>query len=145
MAVTMVSGNDGRVRIGTTIVATVKSWKLNKTTTPVPVPNFESPTQEGDTATLVYPEVLGGLSQATITLEGQFNIDLSDATDTIGISNGEFADLDLYLSKAVPYGFDDVPVMFTAFNPSTTIDNQAASFTAEAVSNGVVPFSGTIT
>ncbi len=148
MAVAMVSGNDGRFKASTTTttvtIATIKSWKLTKTTTPIPVPNFESPTQVGSTNTLVYPAVLAGLSQATLTVEGQFNCDATDKTDGL-ITNGNYYYMDLIFVKGTPFGYDNVYALCTSFSPGTNIENQAASFTAEFTCSGVVPLSGVVT
>lgn len=140
---TYASGNDGRLKVGGVTVATIKSWKLNKTTTAIPVPNFESPTQAGvNGSTLVYPEKLAGLSDGTVSIEGQFDVGLpTDGT----ISNGSFYTLDLIIVKGTPFGYDDVVALCTAFAPGTNIENQAASFTAEFATSGVVPLSGVVT
>lgn len=145
MATTMVSGNDGRVIVDSFTIATAKSWKLTKTTAAVPVPTFESDTQAnaGPAPDLVYPDTLPGLSGATITLEGFFNTDATDKTDA-SFSNGDYVLLDLILVKGTPFGYAQIYALCTSFSPTTTIENQAAGFTAEFVAKGVVSKSGVV-
>lgn len=138
---TMVSGNSGRLKSDGNTIATIKSWRLTKTTAAVAVPNFESPTS----GSLVYPEVLAGLSGATLTVEGQFDVDPATATDNYAFSNGDFVTLDLILEKTAPWGYDDVYALCTSFAPGANIENQASSFTAEFTVSGVAPTSGVVT
>lgn len=144
MPTTMVSGTAGRLKASTNTttvtIATVKSWTLTKTTNAIPVPTFESPTQ----GSLTYPEVLSGLSQATLSVTGFFNTDATDKTDGI-ISNGNYYYLDLILVKGTPFGYDNVYALCTSFKATVNVENQADGFEAEFTTSGVVPLSGTIT
>lgn len=143
MAFLPVSGIDGRMSVSGVPVSGIKSWKLSKKTNPVPIPNFESPT---DADGNMWPYTLRGLSGANVSFEGQVNTDPTDATDsgTPGISNGLEVTLDLYESKNSDFGYEDLLVLILDFEPGTSVENQAATFTANGVVQGICPKSGTI-
>ncbi len=88
----------------------------------------------------MWPEVLRGYSTGRIRLEGQINTDADDYTDgpSAGLSNGLFVTLDLILVKGTPWGYDDVYGLIVNYTPGTTIENQAASFTCEIMTSGIV-------
>ena len=143
MSFVPVSGTDGRLVSQGVIVYGIKTWKLSKKTTPIPIPNFESPT---DADGNVWPYSLRGLSGANVSFDGQVNTDPTDSTDSgyPSISNGLTVTLDLYESKESSWGYEGLEVLITDFDSGTNIENQAASFTASGVIQGICPKSGTI-
>jgi hypothetical protein len=147
MANTFVTGIDGRVRSGVanTNVGGLKSWRVTKTTTPVPFPHFE---MTADADGNMYPEVKRGLSGGTVTAEGWMNTDAADATDsgTPGLSNGLTVVMDFILVKGTPFGFANVSVMINQIEFGTAIDaNTGATFTMQGTVNGIAPKTGTVT
>lgn len=133
---TFVSGTAGRVYSDGGIVAGIKSWRLEQTTAEVPIPHFESPT---DALNRVWPEYLFGLSGATGTLEGQFDTNAANPTDSI-ITTGQEYTLLLLFSKTSLWGFA-VTANITAFGSGSAVENQPATFTASFRVNGIVPLS----
>jgi hypothetical protein len=135
MAFLPVSGTDGRLQVDGGPVYGIKSWKLDKKTAPILIPNFESPVDDNG---LVYPNVLAGLSGATVSGEGFF--DCGNVTDsTVGITNGNQVTLDLYVSKNLVLGYLGLIVLITDFGPGTNVENQAASFSFQGTINGICP------
>lgn len=147
MATTFVTGIDGRVRAGAgnANVAGLKSWRLAKTTTPVPFPHFE---MTADADGNMYPEVKRGLSGGTVTCEGWVNTDAADATDSgsPGLSNGLTVILDLILVKGTPFGFANVSVLINQVEFGTAIDaNTGATFSMQGTVNGNPGKTGVVT
>ncbi len=143
MAFLPVSGTDGRVVGPSGAIYGIKSWKLPKKTAIIVIPHFES---DVDSDGLVWPDNLAGLSGATISLEGQFNADATDATDgtTVQLSNGMVVTLDLYVSKATSFGYEGLLVRISDFDPGTNVENQPATFTLQGTIRGICPRSATI-
>lgn len=131
-----VSGTEGRVRVGGTIVAGIKSWRLEQTTAEIGIPHFESPT---DIYSRVWPQYLLGLSGATGTGEGQFLAGAGAPTDDT-ITTGIEVTLGLIFSKSDEWGFG-VSAVITAFGSGTNVENQPATFSFSFRVTGVVPLS----
>ncbi len=133
------SGTAGDVYVESNLIAGISQWSLNQQTAPVPIPNFQSPTDADDR---VWVEVLAGLSTATGQLTGYFDVDPTNYTDgpTTQISTGLFVTLVLLESKDEPWGYA-VNVLLTSFNNTVNVNNQPNTFTADFTVNGVVPIS----
>ncbi len=122
-----VSGTAGRVVIGSSNFAGIKSWKLDQTAAEIGVPNFESYV---DTAGRVWPDYLVGLAGATGTLEGQFAIGAgapvpSDSVLAVGL----YYNAKLQFNKTTTWGFT-VSILITALGGGTNVENQPAMFNA---------------
>lgn len=139
MAHTPVSGTAGRVIVSVADFWGIKSWRLDQTTAEVPIPHFESDT---DAAGRVWPEYLFGLSGATGTLEGQYDTNAANASDSV-VTTGVNYTLLLLFSKSSNWGFA-VSANFTAFGAGTNVENQPATFTASFRVTGVVPLSSVV-
>jgi hypothetical protein len=136
MANVFVSGLAGRVRIGggNTVVAGITSWTLEKVAADIPFPHFESTADSDGT---IWPAYQVGLAGATGTIEGYHDIDSTNKTEAgTGISVGLSASLDLVLFKTTPWGYTNVPVIFTGFSTGSNIENQPAKFRASFRVNG---------
>lgn len=142
------SGTDGRVKThsGDVILAGIKSWKRNSQAAMIPLPNFESPADATAFPT-VQPYKLKGLGDNTVDIEGFYNTNVTAATETgnTGIYNGAYVALDLYISRTLAKGYDNVIGWVSNFVVTNTIDNQAVSFTATISVDGPFPIYGTVT
>lgn len=131
-------GTEGRVRVGAgnTVVAGIKTWRINKTCTPVPINHFEL-TANGDG--VVFSVFERGLASATCTLNGFYNVDATDSTEgaAIGLRIGVTVSLDLLFTRT-PFGYTDLAGFLTSFDTGTTIENQAADFNCTVQLTGVV-------
>lgn len=145
MAFLPVSGTDGRVISNGYVVSGIKSWKLSKKTAIIVIPHFESDVDVNQNDT-VWPDNLAGLSGATVSLEGLVNTDPTDATDsgTPSLSNGMLVTLDLYESKETEFGYENLEVRISDFDPGTNVENQPATFTIQGTVRGICPMSATI-
>lgn len=136
----------GRVYItGYGNVAGISVWRMEAQTAEIPIPHFESTV---DAYSRVWPNYLKGLSGATGTLEGYFDIGPSipavagtaiAVSDTM-LSNGFDATLKLYLFRTTNWGFA-VTSFVTNFAPQVAVENQPVKFSANFRVNGVVPLS----
>lgn len=133
---TPVAGTAGRVKVDGVIIGGIKLWKLDQTTAEIGIPHFESAV---DALLRVWPQFLAGLSGATGSMEGYYDVDLSAPTDDV-ITTGVFATLDLIFNKSSAFGFA-VNVLFTSFGPGTNVENQPATWMANFRITGVVPLS----
>lgn len=139
MPVTPISGTAGRVQVEGATFSLIKSWRLEQVTAEVGIPHFESPT---DALDRMWPEYLFGLSGATGTLEGYFDVDLSAPTDDV-LTTGIEVTLQLMFSKTSSLGFE-VEANVTAFGSGTAVENQPATFTLSFRVNGIVPLSAPV-
>ncbi len=142
-----VSGTDGRVVNPTTqvIIAGIKSWKRGSQAAMISVANFES---SADVATgTVQPNQLKGLGSNTVDIEGIYNTNSGDATETgsTEITNGAYVFLDLLVSRTAGRGYPSVPGWISNFSVTNTIENQAVLFTATLTVDGVFPAYGVVT
>jgi hypothetical protein len=128
MSYAPVSGNDGRVKKGTTAVAGLNKWSMVKKTTAIKNFHFESPTDAD--GLLWLGTVLRGTSEANVTFSGSVNTDATDATDsgTPGLSNGLYVTMDFILVKATPWGFLGISVFIEQVSIGTGIGQEAATF-----------------
>lgn len=129
MAYTPVSGNDGRVTVGSNVaVAGLTEWKMTKKTTSIKVPHFEMSTDSD--GNLWTNNVVRGLSEANVTFAGYVDTNSTTATDsgTPGLSNGLTVTMDFILVKATPWGFSNCSVFIESVEIGTNINNQAGSF-----------------
>jgi hypothetical protein len=141
--VSFVAGVWGRVYIaGRGNVAGIKSWGLDASTAEIPIPHFESTV---DAYNRIWPEFLKGLSGATGSLEGYFDVGTVPATAVtdVMLSNGFDATMKLYLFRTTQWGFA-VTTWVTNFRPQTAVENQPVTFSANFRVNGVVPLSSVV-
>jgi hypothetical protein len=137
------SGTAGDVYVAGHLVAGIYTWKLDQQTAPVPIPNFQSPI---DGLNRVWPQNLFGLTTATGSFEGYFNVDPTDVTDgtTTSITTGIGVKLDLILSKGALWGYE-VTAILTSFSTTVNVNNQPNSFTCNFTVSGIVPRSAVVT
>ena len=142
MAFSPVSGTSGRVRVGSNVtVAGITKWRLESNTAEIPIPHFESGATAGGVVT---PDVLRGLGSNRFQIEGIYNTDTTDQTETgtPGLINGAILSADfLYVRGAgsTNAGYHNVVGFITNFSAGTDINNQAATFTATYVVSGPLP------
>jgi hypothetical protein len=138
MAFDPAAGTEGRIRVGagSTVVAGVRSWRINKQLAEIPVNHFEL---SADADGIVWQTFLKGLAGATVTLEGHYNVDATDKTEggTPGLAVGADVVLDLLFTRT-PFGYLDLAGFITTFEAGTNIDNQTATFTATIRLTGAV-------
>lgn len=142
------AGTDGRVKthVGDVILAGIISWKRNSQANMITTANFESPADATAYPT-VQPNQLKGLGSNTVDIEGFYNTNAVAATETgnTGIYNGAYVALDLYISRTLGKGYDDVVGWISNFTVSNTINDQAVQFTATITVDGPFPIYGTVT
>lgn len=138
MAFDPAAGTEGRVRVGvgSTPVAGIIEWRLNKQLTPIPVNHFEL---TADANSIVWSAFEKGLASATGTMRGHYNVDATDKTEggTPGIFIGATLSLDLLFTRT-PFGYTDIVCFVTGFETGITIENQTGTFTATFQCSGVV-------
>lgn len=143
---TPTSGTDGRVKThaGDVILAGVTKWSFPETAAMIPIPHFES---SANADGVVYPNKLRGLGDGKITLEGIYNLDSTSRTEGAQtlLRNGLYVALDLYLSKTLAIGYDNVVGWVSNFERGQQIDNQACKFTCTIEIDGVPPAVGAVT
>jgi hypothetical protein len=142
VANTFIGGTAGRIKVDTVTIAGIKSWNLDQTTAEIGLPNFESAT---DALARVWPAYISGLSGATGTLEGYFDINAGNPTDDALTVSGTdsasaFYTLQLLFDKSSVWGFE-VSALITNFRSGTNVENQPATFTANFRVTGAVPLS----
>jgi hypothetical protein len=131
------------------IVASIHTWSLKGKTASVLVPNFESPV---DFLNRVSPLILAGLSTGGVTVEGQYNLDgalagaggLTDGPN-IRLTNGVFVVLDLWLSKVLQFGINDVYGMVENYTAGSKAENTYANFSCDITTSGIIQVSAPIT
>lgn len=140
------NGTDGRVKthVGSYILAGIKSWARNGDAAIIELPNYESPA-DGTTG-LVQPNHLLGMGKNTVDIEGFYNTNATDATETgtTGITLGAVVALDLYISRTNASGYDNVVGTVSAFKVTSQAENQAVNFTATITVQGVFPTYGVV-
>jgi hypothetical protein len=131
-------GTEGRIALGagSTAVAGIMEWRLNKQLTPIPINHFEL-TADGDG--IVWQVFEKGLASATATLRGHYNVDATDKTEggTPGIKIGATLTLDLLFTRG-PFGYTNLACFVTGFETGTNIENQTGTFTATVQMTGTV-------
>jgi hypothetical protein len=131
-------GTEGRVRLGagSTAVAGVMEWRINKQLTPIPINHFEL-SADGDG--IVFSVFEKGLASATATIRGHYNVDATDKTEgtTTGIKLGATLALDLLFTRT-PFGYTDLAGFVSQFEAGTNIDNQTGTFNATVQLTGTV-------
>lgn len=131
-------GTEGRVRLGagSTAVAGIMEWRINKQCAEIPVNHFEL-TADGDG--IVWSAFEKGLASATATLRGHYNVDSTDKTEggTPGIKVGATLSLDLLFTRT-PFGYTDLVCFVTQFEAGTNIENQTGTFSATVRMSGTV-------
>ncbi len=140
------SGTDGRMRNATTqkILAGFSKWERGGKAAMIPIPHFET---GSDVLTgTVQADVLKGLGDNQFSVEGIYNFNAVDATETgtTGVTVGASITADFIDSKTVPSGYQNVLCWVSDFKHGTTINNQAASFSATLTVRGVCPTWGVI-
>lgn len=134
MALTYASGTDGRVRDGSTVLAGLTRWSIDKTLQMIPTPSF-SLTADGNG--VVWNQfALKGLAQATVDIAGHF--DVGDNTET-GLYVGKAVTLDLYLSASGTFGYENLTGTVMSIQAGTDIEaNKAATFACKVQLTGTV-------
>lgn len=131
-------GTEGRLALGggSTAVAGIMEWRLNKQLTPIPINHFEL-TADGDG--IVWSVFEKGLASATATIRGHYNVDATDKTEggTPGIKIGATLSADLLFSRT-PFGYTNLACFVTGFETGTNIENQTGTFTATLQMTGTV-------
>lgn len=132
------TGTEGRVRVGagSTVVAGIKSWRINKQVAEIPVNHFEN---AADADGIVWSAFEKGLANATVSLEGHYNVDSTDKTEggTPGLYVGASVTLDLLFTRT-PFGYLDLAGFLTSFEAGTAVENQTGTFTAQVRLTGTV-------
>ena len=138
MAFDPCSGTEGRVALGagSTAVAGIMEWRINKQLAPIPVNHFEL-TADGDG--IVWSAFEKGLASATCTFRGHYNVDATDKTEggTPGIKVGATLVMDLFFTRT-PFGYTDLGGFVTQFEAGTNIENQTGTFSATVQMTGTV-------
>ncbi len=142
MAHVFQSGNAGDVYVGGTLTACVSMWKLDLAAAVMPIPTFQSAIGFNG---LPWPDQLFGLATGTGSLEGWFDTDPTNATDSshIGIAVGTVVTLDLIENKGSMWGYE-VQAYITQFGTGSNINNQPNAFTAAFTVSGIVPRSAVV-
>lgn len=145
MAFTPMSGTAGRVKSGANTVAGISSWKRMSKTNTILIPHFES-AADGTTST-VQPARLKGLGQSSVQVEGIYNTDATDQTETgtPALTNGASVTLDLVVDKTGAKGYDTVAGYVSDFQVTVDINDKASAFSMTVDVNGVFPAYGSIT
>jgi len=139
VANTFLSGIAGDVLVAGVSVAGIKLWRLDQTTAEIGIPHFQSFV---DASGRMWPDYLPGLSGATGTLEGYFDVNAGNPTDSI-ITTGIYVTMKLRFSKTTLWGFA-VYALITAFGASSNVENQPNSFTASFRVSNAVPLSAVV-
>lgn len=142
---TPVSGNDGRIRVGSNVaVDGMNAWTMVKKTTPIRVYHFEGSTDAD--GNLYSSAVLKGTADATCTFSGWVNTDSTLATDsgTPALRNGTTATMDFILVRATPWGFTNVSVFIEQIEIGTAIGTEAAKFSGSGVVVGTPGNTGAV-
>lgn len=138
MAFDPAAGTEGRVALGagSTAVAGIQEWRINKALSPIPVNHFEL-TADGDG--IVWSAFLKGLASATATLRGHYNTDATDKTEggTPAIKVGADVTLDLLFTRG-PFGYTNLAGFVTQFEAGIGIENQTGTFSATIQLTGAV-------
>lgn len=139
MAFAPTNGTDGGIRLGagSTAVAGIDSWDIDKQLAEIPVNHFELTADAGG---IVWEAFLKGLANATATVEGHYNADATDKTEggTPGLAVGATVVLDLLFTKTGPFGYLDLNGFVKSFRAGTKVNNQTGRFTA------VIRLTGTV-
>lgn len=131
-------GTEGRVALGggSTAVAGIQEWRINKQLSPIPVNHFEL-SADGDG--IVWQAFEKGLASATATIRGHYNVDATDKTEggTPAIKLGATVSIDLLFTRG-PFGYTNLAGFITQFEAGTNIDNQTGTFSATIQMTGTV-------
>lgn len=134
MALTYASGTDGRIRDGATALAGITKWSIDKQLQMIPTPSFSL---TADANGVVWNQfALKGLAQGTVDITGHF--DVGDNTE-VGLYIGKTVSLDLYLSVAGTFGYENLAGTVMSIQAGTDIEaNKAASFSCKVQLTGTV-------
>lgn len=131
-------GTEGRIAtgVGSTAVAGIMEWRINKQLTPIPINHFEL-TADGDG--IVWQVFEKGLASATATVRGHVNTDATDKTEggTPGLKLGATVSLDLLWTRG-PFGYTNLAGFISQWEGGTNIDNQTGTFNATVQLTGTV-------
>lgn len=134
MALTYASGTDGRVRDGSTALAGITKWSIDKQLQMIPTPSFSL---SADSNGVVWNQfALKGLASGTVDISGHF--DVGDNTET-GLYIGKSVTLDLYLSVGSAFGYENLTGTVMSIQAGTDIEaNKAATFACKVQLTGSV-------
>ncbi len=131
MSVVFASGTGGRVLSSSAVVANISEWKISKQVGVVPTNTFEN---AADANSIVWEKFLIGLANATVDLNGLFDVGTnSETVFYVGMA----VNLDLYLSRT-PVGPRALLGFVKSVSYGTNVNNQAASFTMQVRLSGLV-------
>jgi hypothetical protein len=134
MALTFASGTDGRVRDGASAVAGLTGWSIDKQLQMIPSPHFGITADANGVTWNVF--TLKGLASATCDIEGHY--DVGDNSET-SLYIGKTVSLDLYLSVAGTFGYENLAGTVMSIQAGTNIEaNKPATFKAKVQLSGTV-------
>ena len=142
------SGTYGRVHVVVSsthyIVAGISEWKRSSTAAVIPIPHFESSSHA--TTGLVQANKLLGLGDNKVSLQGIYNTNATDQTETgtTYLTNGAYVTCDLFINRSSVKGYDSVVGWISNFEVGVNINNQAVTFSCTLEVDGVFPSYGTI-
>jgi hypothetical protein len=142
MAFSPVMGTLGRLRVGSNVtVAGISSWRRSSQVQTVPYPHFET---AADGQSNVTPSLLKGLASHKFTVQGFYNVDTTDQTETgtPGLALGAVVSGDFLVQRdagSANVGYHNVSCIVSAFDLGVEINNKVSEFTATLDVNGVLP------
>jgi hypothetical protein len=134
MALTFTSGTAGRVRDGSSTLAGLNKWSINKTLPMIETPHFEVTADSNGVPWM--PVALYGFATATVDMSGFF--DIGDNSET-SLYIGKTVSLDLYFNKTSAFGYENLAgtvMEISADNDATA--NRAATFSCKVRLTGTV-------
>jgi hypothetical protein len=99
MSLTFAPGTHGRVRDGSSILAGLFKWSIQKSLQMIQTPHFEVTADANGVPWM--PQALYGFANATVEIGGSF--DVGDNSET-SLYIGKAVVLDLYFSKTLAFG-----------------------------------------
>lgn len=134
MALTFAPGTHGRVRDGSSVLAGLFKWSIQKSLAMIQTPHFEV-TADGNGVPWM-PQALYGFANATVDIGGHFDVgDNSETTLYIGKS----VVLDLYFSKTLAIGPENLAGTVSEISYGTDATSSSpATFTAKVTLTGTV-------
>jgi hypothetical protein len=136
---TFVSGTDGRVIVDDVTVAGIYTWTLEGVTGIIKIPHYEGFV---DTNQRMWTPKLFGLSDGSGTLEGYFDTNAGNTTDSV-LTNGIEVVLQLIIVKGTNFGFG-VFADLSNFRTTDAVENQPAKWSANFEVNGAIPLSAIV-
>lgn len=134
MALTFTAGTAGRVRDGSSTLAGLFKWSIQKSLQIIQSPHFEVTADSNGVPWM--PQALYGFANATVELGGHF--DIGDNSET-SIYIGKSVVLDLYFNKTSAFGYENLAGTVSEISAATDATaTTPASFTAKITLTGTV-------